>query len=84
MAIVNYVRNGRRFGDRKMLTGAKIPKMSSQAYDSSGPAGATAAATREPKHEKLSGRTGPHWTPYLRAALPVWTLGNSCSYECTK
>ena len=33
MAIVNYVRNGRRFGDRKMLTGAKIPKMSLQAYD---------------------------------------------------
>ena len=37
MRIVNYVRNGRRFGDRKMLTGAKIPKMSLQAYDSSGP-----------------------------------------------
>ncbi len=33
MAIINYVRNGRRFGDRKMLTGAKIPKMSLQAYE---------------------------------------------------
>ena len=32
MEVVNYVRNGRRFGDRKMLTGAKIPKMSLQAY----------------------------------------------------
>ena len=35
MGIVNYVRNGRRFGDRKMLTGAKIRKMSLQAYDNS-------------------------------------------------
>ena len=35
MGIANYVRNGRRFGDRKMLTGAKIPKMSLQAYDTS-------------------------------------------------
>ena len=32
MGIANYVQNGRRFGDRKMLTGAKIPKMSLQAY----------------------------------------------------
>ena len=39
MGIVNYVRNGRRFGDRKMLTGAKIPKMSLQAYDSTAPGG---------------------------------------------
>ena len=35
MGIANYVQNGRRFGDRKMLTGAKIPKMSLQAYDNS-------------------------------------------------
>ena len=34
MGIANYVRNGRRFGDRKCSLGAKIPKMSLQAYDS--------------------------------------------------
>ena len=28
MGIANYVRNGRRFGDRKCSLGAKIPKMS--------------------------------------------------------
>ena len=45
MAIVNYVRNGRRFGDRKMLTGAKIPKMSLQAYDSCWPLAAGRAGS---------------------------------------
>ena len=30
MGIANYVRNGRRFGDRKCSLGAKIPKMSLQ------------------------------------------------------
>ena len=51
MGIANYVRNGRRFGDRKCSLGAKIPKMSLQAYDSSqqqqqGAAGSARAASR--------------------------------------
>ena len=46
MGIANYVRNGRRFGDRKCSLGAKIPKMSLQAYDSSWLAASSAAQAR--------------------------------------
>ena len=60
MGIANYVRNGRRFGDRKCSLGAKIPKMSLQAYDScrdSAPPPTTASAYRPPpRRAKLAPR----------------------------
>ena len=54
MGIVNYVRNGRRFGDRKMLTGGQ-----NQKNEPPGVLYGTKAAGME-RSDRRKWRLGPH------------------------